>query len=56
MTDSNNDDIEDMTNLNWGFNIYFQDLFTIENVLNTFENYKFDSKMKEILLKEPNLL
>ena len=56
VTDSYNDDIEEMTSLNWRLNIYFQDLFTIENGLNTFENDKFDSKMKEMLPEEPDLL
>ena len=45
-----------MNTLNRRLSIFSQDLFIIENGLNTFEEDSFDTRIKQIVPEEPNIL
>ena len=48
--------IEKMNILNWRLSIFFQDLFTVENGLNSLEDDAFSIKLKEILSENPDII
>ena len=50
------DKLEEMNILNWRLGLYFQELFKIENGLNTFEDDSTYNGMKNIVPEEQNVL
>ena len=50
------DKLEEMNILNWRLGIYFQELFKIENGLNTFEDDSTYTGMKNIVPEEQDVL